>query len=479
MFKQPSKIVKKSQLLEKGSLSSKDYSRLTKWEETIQLLEVMDYKVGKTLLSESFVNEELKSNHRFLKTGNLIPYRTLLDTTNVEYCKPMESFTLKSGDILIAKDGNGEGLGEVSIYFPNQDYTDHICGEILCIRLKDEGKVDPFYLLAILKSRYFKDYIDIVTPGGSTLRHSKLAALEFKVPYASDKAREMDYISLIMQNIVHKEQQISEKKAKINAIFENELHLKEVVPKKYPSIKDVRDTARMDTSLYKPMYLTLRNSIVNYSNGHYYLENSRVGPGSTPKDYLYSDEKNDHTALWITPKNITSLELLYKTYINTSTPSKLKKGDLILSGVRYVGYGILVEDEVTYCNQNTLIVKNNNDFNEQVYLLCFFTSNIGKKLQYSWRIDGLVPIIYKDDFCQIPIPNLSNETRQKIVENYYLELSCDNTLTFDNYISEVKERNVSVGIHQLNKELVYLQDHLKDIIFKYINNIEFKFEFFA
>ncbi|WP_336989726.1 hypothetical protein [Bacillus infantis] len=468
-YKEIPLTIKKSEIEAVSSLSGKDYSKFVESKDYILLKDMVTHLVGDSLLSTDFLQEDVCNKYRFIKTGNLFEHRLLIDYSSTEYCKPVGTNCLEDEDILIAKDGNGAGLGEISIYFKDESHiTDYICGEILRIRVKPE--YDKWFLVGILKSNYFKEYLDIVTPGGSTLRHSKLLALDFKVPYSVEKKEEMNYISLLVQNLLDKEKQLQNKRKQIDNLISSEIknncNLKNISGYKLPKSSKIKEEVRVDTGIYSEEYFNLVQMITNHNNGHYYLDRSSVGPGKTPKDYKYTLEKRDNTYLWITPKNITSLELNYETFINTKEATKVKEFDIILSGIRYLGYGFFVDKDTTvYSNQNTLVVSHSEDPKEQIFLLAFFTSTVGKKLQYSWRVDGLVPIIYRDDFIKIPIPNFEEGKRNEIVNLYYNnEFLLNNDISASNYLRVMKSRNNNIGIYQLNKEILFLKKKIQETV---------------
>lgn len=480
-YKKIPNTINKSSIFTKGSLSGKDYSHLIEYDESLTLREMVEFQVGDSFLSEDFLTEDISNKYRFIKTGNLSPYRLLVDFSSTQYCKPNGKDVLEDEDILIAKDGGTSGLGEVSIYYKDKNVdVDYFSGEVLRIRVT--SNYDKWFILAILKSSYFKEYLDVVTPGGSTLRHSKLLALDFNVPYP-EKTRldDIKYISLMTQNLVDKEKQMKEKVKLIDELLKEEIfnnyNQEKMLKYSYPKISKIKQLNRLDTGVYTEEYKTLENIIKSYNEGYFTIKAENISPGRTPDDYKYTDKKTPYTYLWITPKNIDSLELLYETYINTKAKSKVSSYDIILSGIRYVGYGYFVDkDNIVYCNQNTLIVSHSKDLKEQIYLLAFLTSSLGEKLQLAWRVDGMVPIIYKDDLAQIPIPKLVKETKSKIVGIYYNSevKTIDTQITKDNYLEEVKKRNKVIGIYQLNNEILELRNRIdkavEDIIFD--NKIE-------
>jgi hypothetical protein len=147
-----------------------------------------------------------------------------------------------------------------------------------------------------------------------------------------------------------------------------------------------------------------------------------------------------------------------------------KKYSLIFSGIRYVGNCFFIEDDVPpiFCNQNTLVINYSAKIEEQIFLLCYFSSAIGKKLQLMQRIFGLVPILYTADFVKIPVPNFPKEKQIEIFKHYYNIVPEKNTLTVETYLNSEKTRNEQMGIFQLNMEVLSLKEKLAIVIDKII-----------
>lgn len=466
--------IRKADLFSKKSLSSKDYSLLNEGRDTVKLGQMVNPIIGDIFTSKNFLTKDICDKYRFIKTGNLVEDRLSLDFSSTQYCKPVGTDCLEDEDILVAKDGGKGGLGETSIYFKNNNRVkDFICGEILRLRVKKQ--YDKWYLLSILKSQHFKDYLDIVTPEGSTLRHSKLLSLDYAVPFPKDQ-KYVEFVSMLTQNLVDKELQLKTKIKKIDEIFFNEIHNNCIKGKlkqyKLPRKDEIMSNNRIDTGIYSKEYVSLVDKIFNYCNGYYYLTEKHVKPGKTPDDYKYTNEKRDDSFLWVTPKNINTLELLFETYIHTREKCNTRDYSIILSGIRYLGYGYMVEkDQKVYSNQNTLVVNYSSSKDEQIFLLAFFTSTIGKILQYAWRVDGLVPIIYKDDFVKIPVPKFEDSLKKNIVQLYYNVVEPFDYKSED-YLKNEKARNKKLGIYQLNQEIISLRRKINQIIHLIITDNE-------
>jgi len=338
---------------------------------------------------------------------------------------------------------------------------------------------DKYYLFAMLKSIFCREQVDVLGSIKGVDNFKEEYLLNTVIPFPSTKnhpkpKKVKELISLIVQNILDKEEQIKAKNNKIDDLIEKELKGNQKDEKfkyKFPSISEIKQEGRFDTIPYSMKYKSLIHSVVNYTNGIFYISEENVAPGRTPPDYYYTDRKLKNTYEWITPKNISKRQLLYKTYIHTENPPSTKKYSLIFSGIRYVGncYFVESDSEPIYCNQNTLIIDHSEKLYEQIFLLCYLSSKIGKQLQLMQRIVGIVPILYTDDFVKIPIPNFPKKKQQEITKQYYNPLPKNKDLTFKKYLETEKIRNNKIGIFQLNSEVLTLREELEDLVDRIIN----------
>lgn len=475
----------KFSVLEKSrnSLCPKDYRILYNKNQN-------GYKLS-ALLRNNFQGQEIgseayfkKSKYRFLKTVN-INKKFILDETSIEYCIPINTRYPKKGNIFIVKDGAGQGLGEVCYYhLDNKIELDSISAGVLSIDVKADYK---FYVLGILKSQHFKDFVNLHTPEGSTIRHSKKIALEYIVPFPTSKCNAkpddvQKYVSLIVQDIIHKEEVFNRKNVLIDTIIGNELKENQNSSDfkfLFPSINEIKNEYRMDTILYTDKYKRLEYLVTNYKNGIFYIPEAAVSPGKTPGDYYFTNYKSDNTFEWITPKNLSQRRLIFKTYLHTKQKPVTKKYSLIFSGIRYVGNCYFVENnkELIFCNQNTLVINYSDKIEKQLYILCYFSSQIGKKLQLMQRVFGIVPILYSKDFAKIPIPKIPIKIQKEISKEYYNPIEPNKGLTLDNFLDKEKSRNNNIGIFQLNSEILELKERIATIVDKIIKEEKINIEF--
>lgn len=464
----------------KNSLCPQDYKELVlKNGNTSLLSDLIDewYKGGE-IGSDNYMK---KSKYRFLKTVN-ISDDYLYNENSIEFCKPFIGKKPQNNDILIVKDGAGSGLGEVALYKNISRNNDYISAGLIGVRIKD---VKKYYALGFLKSQHFKDYINVNTAQGSTIRHSKLVALNYSIPFPTKKNHLNPsliefYVSVLTQNIIDKEEQIAYKSKRIDELFEKELktNTNNIQVYKLPTISKLKLGNRLDTIIYSKRYYEYENRIKSYINGHYFLDEKDVAPGKTPKDYYFSPTKKSNLFYqWITPKNVYGRRLAYKTYIHTDSTSRISKNTIVLNGIRYVGNGIYIDNnEKIFANQNTLIIKRFNNQLDQLFLYAFLTSEIGKYMQMAQRNFGIVPILYKENLCKIPIPEFDVAMKKKITSLYYNPIEQPKIIEINSYLENEKKRNSELGIHQLSSEIFDLKDKLINVIDKIINEVPIKLE---
>lgn len=482
------KTIKKSEMLEKEcSFSSRDFRKL--FENNNSFFVLKDFlenvqKVGREIGSEAYMK---KSKYRFLKTVNLSS-NFLLNETSIEYCKPQNKIFPKKNEILIAKDGGGDGLGEVAFYpYENKDNFDSLSAGIVAIKIKEEKRN---YVLGFLKSQHFKNFIDLNTAQGSTIRHSKLVALSYKIPFPTtannlnpENVEKM--IALIVQNILDKEEQIKIKNEKIDELIEKELkeNQKENDFKyNYPKISEMKKEGRLDTGLYEKKFKEIEILIKNYSGGFTELSKFKIKTGRTPKDYFYTKHIPNKTYFWLTPKYIKKNIFISKQYLFTKQKTNLDDGDLIFTGIGTGSQGhLLYYDKqnlgTVFINQNTYAISMNTEKTNKIFTLCFLSSRILKEVIQKLTSKGSVPAIYPRDIARIKIPNFPEIKQQEIAKLYYNHLEKNENITFENYLTKEKQRNADLGIFQLNMEIFSLREKLENLVHKIVMSEKIELEF--
>ena len=221
---------------------------------------------------------------------------------------------------------------------------------------KLELKKDKYYIFAVLKSKFGKEQVDVTgsIKGVDNFREEYLLNTKISFPTTKNNPSPENIeklVSVIVQNIIDKEEQIRAKNKLIDEKIEQELRENQKENSfsyAYPKINEIKEEERFDTGLFETEYKEYEFLLKNYGNGYYFLDPTKISPGVTPKDYHFSDSKRSiYFSDWVTPKNIGGRQLLFNAYIYTKTKSKVKKFSLVINGIRYVGNGIFVEEGQT------------------------------------------------------------------------------------------------------------------------------------
>lgn len=460
------------------SLGAFSYRKVDSKNQNIQTLEnlIIDKKKWFEPWSDAYIPFSDNYFVRISEMEDLSFTFTITNQTNRIVPPEKSRQIIKKWDICYQTASN---VGNVCLYdWPDAYYNSHI------IRLNTEKK---WYVFAFLKSAFCRNQVEVWWSIKWVDNFTEDFLLDTRIPFPTvnnhphpEKIEE--YISLLVQNMIDKEEQIKAKNEEIDRLIENELRENQkgnIFRYAYPRIWEIREETRFDTWIYEKEFKRISNLIDNYTDGKFYLDENKIAPGVTPKDYYFSDSKKNHNFYdWVTPKNIDQRQLAFHTYIFTKTKSKIKNNSLILNGIRYVGNGIFVEKgSCIYANQNTLIINQFDDKLKQLFLFCFLTSNLGKKLQLLRRNFWIVPILYTEHLCKISIPDFPESKQQELAKLYYNPIPENTDLTLETYLEREKSRNIEVGIFQLNMEIFELREKLEEIVDAIVMNREMQISF--
>lgn len=385
---------------------------------------------------------------------------------------------LKNGDLCYQTASN---VGNVCLYKgKNAYYNSHI--KVL------ETKKDKYYIFSFLKSSFCRE--QVISKGSikGVDNFDQEKFLNTIIPFPNVKnnfnpKNVEQMVSLITQNIINKEEQIKIKNKKINEIIENELvnNQNSNNPNfRFPKISEIKYEERLDTGLYSKNFIKNISLINNYINGFYKLENQEIITGRTPKDYIFTNKKTKNTFLWLTPKNIKNRTITNKTYLHTKQNTNTKKDDIIFTAIGSQGYVFLnTGEEYIYINQNTCAIRIKDKSFNNIFALCFLSSNISRKIIKEYTSTGSVPAIYPRDIKKLKIPKFSQKEQSKIIKLYFNPVNKLKNQTINNYLNNELKRNEEIGIYQLNMELFDLREQLNKIIHKIIMNksVEINFDY--
>lgn len=471
----------------RNSLCPKDYKELLLPKNSRPLIDFINNEdrassinKGKEIGSALYMK---KSKYRFLKTVN-VTERVLYDQSSIEYCTKVSNFTPETGDVFIVKDGGGEGLGEVAYYIKNNLFTDFISAGIIDLKLKKEYK---WYVLAFLKSQHFKDYVNVNTAQGSTIRHSKMIALDYHVPLPlNNSKKEIKYISYLMRNLLSKEIEIQKRTLKIDHLIENEIVIKKDKPKGYKITKSkISNSSRLDTGLYSQNYISINEAIENYAHGFYCIDLPEIKSGSTPKIRIFNGDNSNY--LWVTPTDIRD-EGFYNPVEKISMPTDNNiKDDCVLfinrtsKGKKGEFVGIACFYDHSYYgdgHHNQGIYRfSGREKDEQLFIVAFMNCKLMRTLCGCISLGSKMKEMKSKDFSDIKIPLFPDKIKSEISKLYYNNIEGpSNQLELYSYIKLELKRNKSLGIFQLNKEAIELKIKLEKAIYSIIRGKSLSFD---
>ncbi|MBF0412397.1 MAG: restriction endonuclease subunit S [Desulfamplus sp.] len=471
-------------------LSSKSYRLIQIANESVEVINSMlacnpisGYEVG----SLAYVN---KSDFYFLRTKAIQDDGFILDLESNGALQPIKpiDFTktnktkrgLKYGDILFVTGGNVGSVVFVDKDYPNFVFSSHI--------LKLNFKKNTFYTYAFLKHTISKEQANFAPEGAikglDTFKLNFL--LDIKIPFPNYNAKNtIKFIELLTQSIINKEQLIKERHKSILQLIEQELLSNQKSNEfkfELPTIKEIEEVERLDTSLYRKDFKYWNFLVKNYSKGSKDLISrgfTWARGTSLEQGFIGTRVDSDkyHKGFYelVLPTNISQYGYVEKsTYIGTPTKLKtIEKGDIIFGGEGF-GKGrtyVVVDDShnVATNYHGIRIINTNQNLTESIFIRCFLAF---------WRSKGMIDFIgvggsgghcAPSYFRLIETP-LFDDTKQKEIALLYHNPESNyqtDTFMLDNFLEQDNTFNETAGIYELDKTA----KQLKEILNKAIDDI--------
>ena len=450
------------------SLCPKDYRSFEtpiKNVRTLRSLLSQKELTGKEIGSESYIN--FASDYRFLRTANL-KQKLTVDYTQVQSCIPFLGKHPVNDSIFIAKDGGGDGLGEVAYYHSGDPSKDYISAGILNIKISDDYL---YYVLGMIKSVHFKEYVNLVTPEGSTIRHSKTLSLDYPIPITQDKDK-FEKIGTLVKDILNKEAEVINRHNDIDYLVNEELrnNQKEYIKNYTITLSSIIENAtRMDVGMYAKEYIDLHDLVKNYTNGYYQIPICEIKSGSTPKIRI---NRRDARYLWVTPTEISDFGYFSSAErVSMPTTNNLSNDALLFVNRtskggkgEYVGISFFYDHSFYGDGQHNQGIYRIDYLpkEELLYICSFMNSTVMRKMcgkiSYGTKMKEMKGI----DFANLLIPKFSDEIKQKIVNLYYFDDGFEDTgfvLT-----KETFNHNKNIGLFQLEQETERLRTELNKLV---------------
>jgi type I restriction enzyme S subunit len=477
------KSIRKSQILGKEfSLSGFSFRMVEFRNSNIKKLETLlvENKKGFEAGSDEYINF---SENYFVRISDLnnLNYTFDLKPDTQKIRPPKTINKLIKGDICYQ---TASDVGNVCIYDNDKPayYNSHIR------KLKFDEQI-KFYVFGILKSNFGKNQVDVAgsIKGVDNFREEYLLNTKISFPTTTnhpEPKKVQDLVSVLVQNIIDKEEQIKAKNQKIDELIERELNdnqKENTFSYKLPKISEIKAENRLDTGLYESDYQTNIFLVKNYNSGFFQIPFNNLKTGQTPADYYYPSEKvNSEVSLWLTPRNLSKNVLTEKLWIHTKKENTLKDLDIIFGSRGTVGDVFLYSEKdlgKAYINQSTTGITIDGDLSKKVFVLSYFSSIFFKQMLSKFVYNGTVPAITPDILVSFLIPSFPESKQQEIAKEYYNLVVKNSYLTLENYLEKEKVRNSQLGIFQLNIEIFELREKLEDLVDKIVNEIKVEISF--
>lgn len=370
-------------------------------------------------------------------------------------------------------------VGNVCFYNGKTAYYN---SHILKLEIKDE---DKYYIFGILKSAYNKEQVDL----GGSIKGLDNFSEEFlnNTMIPLPKTEEIKtLVSLIVQNIIDKEQQIKAKNEQINSTIKEELEMHSHPAIRMPVSSEIlENNFRFDSGLYSPEYKAIKGSVEFYDGGYFNLldkYNAKRGQNLQISNIgisIYSNEMKDNFYRLVTNVEFTE-ERTISTFRYLGNKNKLTlipKNSIMLSADGSVGRCVYIDDlGNTITNIHPWIITSK-DKMTPIYKNIFVAMFLGylRGAGYYEKIQdksngGGIKLPHLENW--IKIPEFPEELQKEIAIKYHNAVEPNKNLTLDTYLEKEKERNSFLGIWQLNMELFTLKEQVEKLVYKIVYDEE-------
>jgi type I restriction enzyme S subunit len=361
------------------SLSSKDYMDI----EVNSKYKYLDYFIVSSVVGKEVgaFNYMDISKTKFIRTKCFHENSILLNMDKDIAINPLSfrKFNLSKGDILIVKDSN---VGEVC--YVHEDLPNHAISSGI-VKINLNSKLDKYYILGIMKSSFFKEQVDLKTPKGATIKHSKDAYKYTKIPIPMNTDT-IKKISTLTHSLIEKEIELKNKFSMINSLIENELVKNQKINKfshKMLSYRDLIKNNRFDTGLYTKNFKEIEHLVHNYKNGSkvitdlgFYSKRGQNLAVSVIGKSIYADKYKSNFYKLFLPTHITKYGTVNKIiYFGNSRNLILLQNEDIVFGAEGFDKGrshILLNQEgkLTTNYHGTILRSDNAPIHKKIFIKC-------------------------------------------------------------------------------------------------------------
>ena len=403
-------------------------------------------------------------------------------------------YKIQKGDILVSTVRTY--LGGIGIV--NSDQENTVSSKALIVLRDLKQNVSRFYIFGIMRTSFFIDQTNLILNASMYPRMEKESFDTLQIPFPTtanhpEPQKVQDLVSLLVQNIIDKEEQIQTKNQKIDELIEKELlenqKDKSSFSYSYPKISEIKSQGRLDTGLYEREFKGKIGLFDNYIHGSKTLQalgfKTKKGPNLAisviGQSYYSQTKKSKNFQRLILSKNVDDFGGIRSVqYIgNTKSLPTVKKGDFMLFARGDIGKVLYIGENLTDSTSNfdVFFVSGDLEIETKIYSMLFlrYLRNIDFWKMYAVQ-GSAAPSLTDYHLKLVKIPLFPEFKQQEIAKEHYNQVREGLYLSLDNYLNREKQRNQELGIYQLNMEIFDLREKLEDLVYKIVNEEVVKLE---
>lgn len=402
------------------------------------------------------------------------------------YRKEKPKYELKDKCVLVSLTGDGNKEKEISIFY-DQSFPAMLNQRVCAFSLKEGEKEDLlYYFYGLSFSRAFKD--QWMGNGGVQKNTGKKEKENLYLPHVQEEV--IRYIAVLVKALIHKSKMIASLYQQASCFVNDEIcgnQRKGDFQYKYPTIKELVETERMDAKAYSHDAKEIEYRIYHYSNGYYTVPLYKIKGGNTPKKRMIA-ENDGLKYYWITPTIISDIGLISAKHTIKCPQNNIKQNCLLIvnrtskgADGKYVGmsffYNVEKLGEGQY-NQGIYAIQDYDD-EELLYMNAIFNSQIYRKYFGLQSMGSKMKEIKAKQIAGIPIPQFAPEQKKKLIKLYHndtitYDCSMCNLETFEQYDQQF---NQQAGIYELDESMRYMKDKLQTAVERITQDQEIEIEF--
>lgn len=411
-----------------------------------------------------------KSKIRFLRNSCINRNNIYFLRNKLIYLNPNYDFSnmVSNLDVLLCKDAN---IGDCCLYI-NEDEGSEITvfsSGILKLNFKDEKF--KYFCIAFFKDDYFLQQLDLLTPKGSTIRHSGDLFMECYVPDLRESEEWVyDIFESLVKNIAYSEKISYDKLSKTQDLIDREL-MTQTVNYSNPDINKLLTEGRLDAGIYSESVFQVFENIRLYKYGYSDLESYgfklKRGPNLAKRDLgrsIQTKQYRPNYHVLIYPSDISDGGYIEETsYLGARNPVWfLENKNILFSAEGTVGKTFIICDEKLKFTTNfhgmIIYPKDKSiDINKSIFLGLFLNYLRYKGVFDKLSVGGQGGSFAVGYWNLINIPNFPDDVIGELAKIYNNDVQLDPF-----HFSE--ERIKDAGIFQLNNFRILCNAILKQIV---------------